>query len=188
MPEFLSDPSTASYTILGAMVIVSAAVAARRRKKADVAIFLVSALLLAILAIADKMLESPRETTGRVIQEMTDASHQRNYDELFKHVSESFKYNSLDKKGMRDKAKMFDSYFSDGFETWDVQRSNFKKIDDNTVEQGFLAQPRKSGNPAAQRYVVGTFKKEGDTWKLTGLKLYNPLQRTNAAEEAVPGL
>lgn len=188
MPTFLSDPATSTYTILGAMVLILAAVAMRRQKKADFAMLAAGVALLLGLFLADHFNDSPRETTLQHVQAMALASQSKNWDDLFKHVSESFKYKTLDKKTIRDKAKLAESMIPDGFETWELQRSNFKEIDETTLEQSFLAQPRKSGNPAMQRYVVATFKKEGDAWKMIEFKLYHPLQRTNAPEESVPGL
>jgi hypothetical protein len=92
MPTFLSDPPTSVYTILGAMVIVLAAVAFRRQKKNDLITFALGSLLLLAIFLIDKMIESPREITLRQVQEMAAASHAKQYDDLFKHVSESFKY------------------------------------------------------------------------------------------------
>jgi hypothetical protein len=89
---------------------------------------------------------------------------------------------------MLEKAKYAEQFMPEGFETWEITRANFKEIDENTIEQGFLAQPRNSGNPAFQRYVVATFKKEGDAWKMIEFKLYNPLKRTNDPEESIPTL
>ena len=186
MPTLLSDPTRAMYIVLGAMVVILGATALRRQKKSDVITFAVAAVLLLVLYIIDRSFESPREQVVRNIQEMGAASQSKKYDDLFKHVSDSFDYKGLDKKALREKARLAEQYF-DGIEAWDYGRNDFKIVDDTTVTQGFLVQPKNSGNPAYQRYVVATFKKEGEAWRLKKFALYDPIKKTNDAELGIPG-
>jgi len=186
MPTFLSDPPRTMYIVFGAMVVILGAMALRRQKKSDVITFVIAAVLLLVLYLIDRSYESPREQVVRKIQEMGTASQSKKYDDLFKHVSESFKYKNLDKNGLREQARIAERYF-DGIEAWDYSREDFKPIDDNTVQQGFLVQPKNSGNPGFQRYVVATFKKEGEEWKLITFALYDPIKKTNDAEQGIPG-
>jgi hypothetical protein len=187
MPTLLSDPTRTMYIVFGAMVVILGAMALRRQKKSDVITFVIAAALLLILYFIDRAYESPREQVGRKIKEMKEASQSKKYDDLFKHVSDSFKYKNLDKKWLREKAREAEQYF-EGIEAWDYDdRNDFKIIDDMTVQQGFLVQPKNSNNPAFQRYVVATFKKEGEEWRLITFALYDPLKRTNDVEQPIPG-
>jgi len=186
MPTLLADPTRTMYIVLGAMVVILGAMALRRQKKSDVITFTVAAVLLFALYLVDRAYESPREQVVRKIHEMGTASQAKKYDDLFKHVSDSFKYKNFDKKWLRDQAHVAEQYF-DGIEAWDYGREDFKVVDDNTVQQGFLVQPKNSGNPAFQRYVIATFKKEGDEWRLITFALYDPIKKNNDAEQAIPG-
>ena len=187
MPTLLSDPTRPMYILFGAMVVILGALALRRQKKSDIITFVVAAVLLLVLYIIDRSVESPREQVVRKIDEMKSASQSKKYDDLFKHVSDSFNYKGLDKKALRDKAHLAEQYF-DGIEAWDYGRNDFKIVDDTTVQQGFLVQPKNSNNPALQRYVVATFKKEGEEWRLKTFAIYDPIKKTNDAELGIPGL
>ena len=106
MPTFLSDPSTALYADpRGGRPGHSACVAARRQRRTDLINFLIPAAILLALFLIDETYESPREAVARKLKEMESASQAKKYDDLFKHVSDSFQYKSLDKKGLRDRAE-----------------------------------------------------------------------------------
>src|SRR6478609_6144232 len=105
MPTAFSDPSPTLYLVLGVVTVTFGAVAVRRQRRSDVINFLIPAALLLALFLIDQAIESPREAAVRKIKEMGTASRDRKYDDLFRHVSESFKYRSLDKKGLRDRAR-----------------------------------------------------------------------------------
>ncbi|HEX3150846.1 MAG TPA: hypothetical protein VHR66_22400 [Gemmataceae bacterium] len=172
MPTFFSDPSTAEYAILALAALVLGGVAARRQKKADVILFGVVAALLAAVAIIDFAVESPRETVVRTLKEMEAASQAKKYDDLFKHVSEKFQYKALDKKGLREMAKLAETQSPEGMRIWNTNRANFKLIDDNTIEQEFDVQPVNA--PQYRHQCVGVFKKEADgEWRLTTFRLYS---------------
>lgn len=185
MPSFLSDPTPTIYVLFGAIALILGIVALRRQKKWDLIRFAIGLLLVVGLFLCDKFFESPRESVVRKIQEMGVASRSKKYDELFKHVSESFKHKSLDKKGLRDRAKAAETMGFSGISEFDLSRSNFKQIDDNTIEQSFRVKPEGFGTEI-QGYVIATFKKEAnDEWRLTTFSLRNPI---NINEEmAIPG-
>jgi hypothetical protein len=185
MPTILADPPTVVYAILGVMVLILGVLAAKRQKKADVLTFGVAAAVLLAVFLIDWMVESPRETIARTLKEMETASQARKYDELFKHVSEKFQYKSLDKKALRERAAVAEGYFPEGVRIWNVTRSNFNQVDDNTVEQEFDVQPVNS--PQFRYQCVGVFKKEGDgEWKMTTFRLYNVVNNGPAREEVTP--
>jgi hypothetical protein len=185
MPTFLSDPSTALYAILGVITLVLGVVAARRQKRSDLINFgIVAAVLLAVFLI-DRAVESPREAAVRKIQEMGAASRAKKYDDLLKHVSDSFKYKSLDKAGLRDRARQAEAIGFGGISEYDLARSGFKQVNDTTIEHGFRV--KHNGQPELHFYVVGTFKKEPDgEWRLTTFKLFDPVNTND--EKDVPGL
>jgi hypothetical protein len=184
MPTALSDPSPTLYLVLGVVTVIFGAIALRRQRRSDVINFLIPAALLVALFVIDRLFESPREAAVRKIQEMGTASRDRKYDDLFRHVSDSFKYRSLDKKGLRDRARQAEAMGFGGIAEYDLARSGFKSIDDNTVEQGFRV--KHTGQPELHFYVVATFKKDPDgEWRITTFKLYDPVNVND--EKDIPG-
>jgi hypothetical protein len=186
MPTFLSDPSTAFYTVLGALVIILGLVALRRQKRSDFVNLGIGVVALLVVFLIDRSVESPREEIERRIHEMGAASREGRTADLFQHVSDSFQRKSLDKKGLQELARKAEQMGLGGIEEWDVKRTDFKEGPDGTTcEQSFRAQLK--GHPESQRIVVATFKKDPDgQWRLSSFKTMNPV---NAGEEMdVPGL
>jgi len=185
MPTALSDPSMSLYAILGVATVLLGIIALRRQKRSDAINFCIPLVALIALFVIDKAVESPREQTVRKIQEMGQSSRDKKYDELFKHVSDSFKYKSLDKKALQEKAKQADGQGFGGFEVYDLARSSFKPMEDGTIQQGFGVKHK--GEPPLPFYVKGTFKKDPDgEWRLVTFKLYDPINMND--EKEIPGL
>jgi hypothetical protein len=189
MPTALSDPTTSLYVILGAIAVILGLVAARRQKRSDVINFLIPAVALLALFVIDRATESPREQAVRKLQEMEAASQAKNYDEVFKHVSEAFQYKSLDKKALRDRANLALTHFPEGVRIWNATRNNFKEVNESTVEQEFDVQPVNA--PQFRHLCVGVFKKDPDgEWRLASFRLY-PVVGGGGGERqevSVPGL
>jgi hypothetical protein len=167
------------------MVVILGALALRRQKKSDVITFIVAAVLLLALYLVDRAVESPRETAVRKLKEIESASQTRNYDEVFKHVSDSFQYKSMDKKALREKARMGEQYFPEGVSIFDVNRRDFKEMVDGTIEQEFAVQPK--GSPQFRYQCVGVFKKDPDgEWRLVTFRLYPVIGGGGNREEVAP--
>lgn len=171
MPTLLADPTRTMYIVFGAMVVILGAMALRRQKKSDVITFVISAVLLLALFLIDWAYESPREKVVRTLEEMKSASQARNYDDVFKHISNDFKYKSLDKKAFRERATIAEGYFPEGVDIWNLTRSNYKPMADGTIEQEFDVQPVK--NPQFRYQCVAVFKQEADgEWRMITFRLY----------------
>src|SRR5215216_2089479 len=109
MPTAFSDPSPTLYLILGILVVILGAIALRRQRRSDVINFLIPAALLLALFLIDQAVESPREQIVSSIREMETATQNKHHADVFKHVSNDFKYKSLDKKQLQDKAQLVES-------------------------------------------------------------------------------
>ncbi len=178
------DPPMAFYAVLAALALVSGAVAFRSRKRSGLSVFAASIAALLGLFVIDRTYESPREEVVRKIGEMGEASRASRFDDLFRHVSESFKYKSLNKAGLQAKARMAQSMEFGGISEHDLGRSNFTRVDDATIVHWFRI---RSHRPDALLQVEGTFKKEADgQWRLIGFRLFDPVNRND--EKEVPGL
>jgi hypothetical protein len=185
MPTFLSDPSTTLYVVLAVAVLVTGVLLAKRQRRTDLINFAIPAAILLAVFVIDRMFESPREAVARSLREMESASQARKYDDLFKHVSDKFQYKSLDKKGLREKASMAEGYFPEGVRIWNVNRANFKQLDDATIEQEFDVQPVNS--PQFRYQCVGVFKQEADgEWRMTTFRLYPVVSGGEGRQEVTP--
>jgi hypothetical protein len=171
MPTLLSDPTRTMYIVFGAMVVILGAMALRRQKKSDVITFVVAALLFLVLFLIDRAYESPREKVVRTLQEMESASQARKYDDVFKHISNDFKYKSLDKKTLRERAAVAEGQFPEGVRIWNLTRESYKAMVDGTIEQEFDVQP--VNNPQFRYQCVAVFKQEADgEWRMITFRLY----------------
>lgn len=187
MPNFLSDPSTATYAIISVMVFICMVLALKKREKKQLITALLAVAALVSLVVIDQVYESARESCVRSLNEMANASTKKDNAELFKHISDQFSANGLDKSKLRSLVERAKSFNIEGVSFFDIGRPDFVEKDANKVEQGFRAQL--IGQPQSQRYVIGTFVKEQDgVWRLVSFKLYNPLQKTNGPEEPLPGM
>jgi hypothetical protein len=185
MPTMLSDPTPAMYAVFGAIVVVLGAMALRRQKKSDVITFVIAAALLLALYLADRAVDSPRESVVRKLVEMEKSSKAKKYDDVFKHISENFKYRQLDKKALRDKAGLAEGYFPEGVSLWGHSRDLYQLMENGTAEQEFDFQP--VGSPQFRYKCVGVFKLEPDgEWRLMTFRLYPVIG--NREEVTIPGL
>ena len=188
MPTLLSDPSTTFYAFLGIMAIVLVGLWLRSRKRGDLIRALLGVALLGAAISIDQFVESPREEATRKIGEMCKSTQDKKWDDVFKHVSDSFRYKEVDKKTFREKAKSIEGLPEfKGVTVWDFARADFKQIDDKNLQLGFRAQLRDL--PISQSYILATFAKEADgQWRMSGFKRYDPAKQTLGEQLPVPGL
>lgn len=190
MPTFLSDPSPTTYAIVAIMVAVLVGIYLRSRKRKDLYPLIGGvAVLIAVVAI-DRFVESPREAAMRKMQEMSEATANKKWDDVFKNISESFKYkgatgNQTDKKGLREKVRSIESMVDKGIAIFDFNRSDFRQIDEKTSEIGFRAQLK--DRPESVTYVKAIFTKEPDgVWRMSSFTCFEPIN-TNEKRQ-IPGL
>jgi hypothetical protein len=170
MPTALSDPSTALYAVLGVATLVLGMIALRRQRRSDVINFAIPAAALLAVFLIDRFVESPRESIVRVLREMEAASQNKDYDGAFKHISDDFKYQSTDKKGLREKAQALQAVSQvEGIKIPSADRRGFTLKDETTAEQVFEVMPLGVPTDVYRYEVVGTFRKEKDQWRLVGV-------------------
>jgi hypothetical protein len=183
MPTLLSDPSTSLYVILGVISVILGSIALRRQKRSDAINFAIPLAALVALFLIDYFVESPREQVVKAIQEMETATQNKKHEDVFKHVSEKFQYESLDKKGLQEKAKHAESIeMWKGIRVAGLQRKGFT-LKGDIAEQKFYVEPL--GYPVGEYQFDCTafFKKEGERWMLTGFII-----EKNGQKVTPPGL
>jgi hypothetical protein len=184
MPTVLSDPSPTLYVILAAVVVVLGAIALRRQKRSDVINFAIPAVVLLALYLIDMAVESPREQIVKNIQEMETATQNKKHADVFKHVSDSFKYKSLDKKGLEEKAQLVEALPNwEGIKVIGLDRKGFAPKDATTAEHRFEVQPLRMPGTEYRYDCIVTFKKEGEQWRVVGLRF-----EKDGKEVTPPGL
>lgn len=186
MPTLLSDPPQTLYLIIGGLVVVTAALAARRQDRKSFAVFGVALTLLLLVWLLDRGAESPREEAVRRVNEMVHAADAHNPEAFVAHIADTVEYKGADAPRTLTREQVRNSPFWSQLRTfgvhvaaWDFSRDDVKEIDANTVEIGFLAKGEAQGRQFPV-YVRATFARQVDgQFKLTRFATYDPMKRTN---------
>jgi hypothetical protein len=187
MPVFLSDPSSATYLVLAALVVVTGAVAARWQDRKRVGLFVAALLLLGGLYLLDRLYASPREEAVAGVGELLDAVNQRQTDRFLAHVSDSFDARGLKKADLRravDLARQFDARVA----AWNFDR-NRVVIHDGPPPAVDVEFDAKGDGPGGSvpKHVKATFVRDPDgKYRLRTFTTYNIVQKQ--VEEPIPGL
>lgn len=190
MPTFLSDPPQTVYLLLGAVLVVTAAVAARKQDRKSLVPFGIALGVLLLVLLLDRALESPREEAVRRVQAMAHAADTRNPDAFVAHIADRLEYKGMGNTPItvtREQVK------ASGFwhvlrahnvhvAAWDFSRDDVVEIDDKTVEVGFLAKGETPDGKQFPVYMRATFTRQANgEMKLTRFESYDPMKRKNEA-------
>lgn len=196
MPAFLSDPPPTLYLMLFAAVLASGVILTRTRNRRSITIFAVSATLLGLVYLADRLSESPREASVREILEMVESATRHDPDGFVKHIAETFQY--TDESGQTKtvtRAQVRNAGFWNLLRqhgvrvaAWDFSRADVTEPDANSIEIGFLAKGEEiSSGKQVPMYFRATFTRQPDgTMKLTRLAPYDAVKRANE-RKSLPG-
>lgn len=195
MPTALSDPSPTLYGILVIITLVMAGIWVRTRTRNNLTRFLIALGALGAVYLIDKLVESPREESSRKVEEMAKASRDKNWDDLFKNVSDSFTYkgpagSEHNKTSFRELFKAIEAMYPDfkGLVILDIHRADYRVVDEKTGTVGFTVMSR--DNPTIRMYIVATFRKEADgQWRMIDFKGYDELKQEHRGPQVpIPGL
>lgn len=194
MPTFLSDPPGTVYLLLvGSVIVVGLVWFNRRGRTALVAVAVVTSAMLLLVGF-DCAFESPREEAVRRVMAMASAADTRNREEFASHVADTITYqdenrtitlsrDQLRKHAFWDILRNFNVHVA----TWDFARADVNKVDDRTIEIGFLGKGETEGKQFPV-YMRARFSRQSDgQMKLVALASYDPLQRANK-RISIPGL
>ncbi len=185
MPDWLAESNPTLYFLLACVAIAFAAAWWRTRKRHQAIAAGVALALLAGAYLCHRLVESDREQMVRKIDEMSAAVRARQLDAAFRHVAESFRVASVDKKSFRAFAdSMQQSRQVDEFVAWDY-------------EPGPTSRESKSGELSFRFIVRGSFGKTPPTyfaktqwvydadgqWRLKAFELFNAI---NDSKSPVP--
>ncbi|MCE9529582.1 MAG: hypothetical protein K8T89_00345 [Planctomycetes bacterium] len=190
MPSALSDPSPTLFVFVIIIVALLGLFWLRSKKTGDLVRFLAGAGALLALFLIDRFVESPREQMVRKVEEMAKSSQDKKWEDVFLHVSDSFKYKTMaggeiDKKVLREKVKQADSIpeFS-GFGVSNLHRAEFRPIDDKNAKIGFSARVKH-----IEHWIIAVFTKDADgQWRMSEFTAYPPDKQDRAARVGIMGL
>ena len=193
MPTFLADPPPTLYLLLAVAVIASGAVWAAGRKKNALRAFLAFAALLGGQALCDWLTQSPRESGVAAVKRMAAAADAKNPDRFLADVADTFEYTGEGAPVTIRRDKLKESPFwallkqyNISVRTWDFTQEDTRRLDDNTVEFGFLAKGEADGKPYPL-YLRATFGRQPDgSMQMTKLATFDPVKRTGE-RKGIPG-
>jgi hypothetical protein len=176
MPYWLVEGDLTLYAILAAVGIVCAAIWLRtgRRKYAIVAG--AAAVAILTLSLLDRFVESDREQMIRKVQDIADGVQSRNFDRVFRHVSDGFRRGTFDKAQFRSFAqeashrRNVTEFQAWGFVPGDVSRQNRRG------ELEFSFKIRGNWSAGTEYFVAKTawtMDSDGE-WRLQNFDVFNP--------------
>lgn len=187
MPVFLSDPSSTTYLVLAALVVVTGAVAARYQDRKRVAPFALALLVLGGLYLLDRLYASPREEAVAASAALIAAVNQRNTEAFLGQVSDSFSAYGMKKPDLRravELARQFDARVA----SWNFDRNQVEYNDGPppAVDVVFDAKAEGPGG-TVPKHVKATFVRDPDgKYRMRSFATYNIVKKKD--EEPIPGL
>jgi ketosteroid isomerase-like protein len=188
MPYWLVEGDLTLYAILAAVGLVCVAVwwRTRQRKYAVVAAGAAAAILA--LSMLDRLIESDREQMIRKVQEIAEGVRARDFQNIFRHVSDDFRRGAFDKPQFRDFAqdvsrrRNVTEFQAWGFVPGDVSRHKRR----GNLE--FLFKIRgnwSAGNEYFLARTVWQLDSDGE-WRLQTFDVFNPYSDSNSSIQ-IPG-
>jgi hypothetical protein len=187
MPTFLSDPPISLYAILALAIVISGSVWISRRSRKSLVVFGCIIMVTVGVFLLDRLFESPREESGRRVQEMVKAANDRDANAFLSHVADKIQYqgesatpstitkDELRKSGLWELLRHFNIRVA----AWDFDPADVTHVDENTIEIGFLAKGE-ADSKQVPMYLRATFSRQSDgQMKLTKLASFDPIKRTN---------
>jgi hypothetical protein len=183
--NIVADPPQWVYLLLAGLLVVTGALAAQKQDRRAALAFGLSFLLMLLVFVLDKALESPREEATRRVYMMQIAADTKNPDLFVEHVADRLEVQGkpttredLRKSMFWPLLKSFDVRVA----VWGFSRDDVKEIDENTVEIGFMAKGE-GGGKQIPVYCRGTFRKQPDgSYKMVAFKAVDPINRNNPVE------
>lgn len=187
MPTFLSDPTRAVYLLLIAAAVVTGAVAAKNQTRRGLVPFAVALALLLLVALIDRVVETPREEATRRVQAMADAATAADPARFAEHVSPSFAMNG---KG-RDDLKASPLWgqirnLQARVAVWGFGHDAYERLSDTEVEVGFYVKGQATAG-MVMYYAKARFVRDPDgAYRAKSIRFFNPAEGGLNQEVSVP--
>lgn len=189
MPDFLADPPFLLYALLGCAAAGAGFVWFRTRKKAAGVAALALLGVLALVAAADVLVETPLEEADRRLRLMNEAAARKDWTAAFEHVSEQFRFKGSDKKTFQDRVAKTVAAYNVTVRFKRIERDTVEYRPDGTFKVGFVVQADSPQAPDGRflTYIEAVFGPDPDgAYRMRSAVAYDFIQRKT--ELPVPGL
>jgi hypothetical protein len=176
MPGWLIEGSPTVYLLLALVGLISLAAWWRTRKRTYLAVASAAGVLILGYFALDRVVESDAEQIGRRLQEMADGVTARDYDHVFRHMSDSFFVLNVDKGAFRRYADEYSRRLQvTSLTIWDVVRSGISR-ERRRAEVGFRFKIQTNLTQGYEFFFARTvFVLDPDgQWRLQSFEVFNP--------------
>src|SRR5438093_2489940 len=128
MPYWLVEGDATLYFLLASAGLIFVLFWWRTRQRKYAVVAAAAAVAILTLSLLDRFIESDREQMVRKVQHIAEGVHARNFDRIFRNVSDSFRRGSFDKGRFRSfaeevsRARNVTEFQAWGFVPGDVSR------------------------------------------------------------------
>jgi hypothetical protein len=175
---------------LGILAVIGWGLWFRYRDKSSLVRALAVTAIAAAVGLIDIALESPREQCVGRTQQIAAALSAKDFDKFAANFSDSFQYGTVKKADLKKQSlvDIVKQHVAD-VAVWDFDRNDYKKLDGDKVEIGFLGKATgKNGEPYV-RYYIATYAKDPDgQYRMSGVTQYPFPRQEKPQEERIPGL
>jgi hypothetical protein len=174
MLTWLVENSSTLYLVLGTIALITAALWWRRRTRPLLIGLVIAVGLLAAVVVLDLLVPTDQKRIMSSIKAMDAGVATRNADQIFAHISESFRVKSYDKVGFRYRAEPYLPQVSN-FKVWDFQPQQISR-EGRTGTIHFLVRADSPAERPLFFRCLATFALDADgQWRLRTFELFDPL-------------
>lgn len=183
MPTLLSDPSTFTYVFLGMAAAAAGFAWVRTRSRTGLRVFAALAGLVAVVALVDYLVESPREEAVRRVRAMGDAANRKDWPGVFENVSDQFKFRTYTKATFQMVVVRNSPQYNATLNFTGFERDLVEYRPDGTIKLGFIGQADSSVIPTGRGvvYIEAVFGRDPDgAMRLRELEVFEYINRKSS--------
>jgi hypothetical protein len=188
MPYWLVEGDATLLFVLASVGLICAAVWWRTRRRNYAVVAAAAAVAILTLSLLDHLIESDREQMIRKVQEIADGVRARDFDRVFRHVSDDFRRGGFDKAQFRTFAQDVSHRRNvTEFQAWGFIPGNISR-QKHRGELEFSFKIRGNWSAGTEYFLARTvwhLDSDGE-WRLQNFDVFNPLTDTNSRIQ-IPG-
>lgn len=188
MPYWLVEGDATLLFVLASVGLICVALWWRTRQRKYAVVAAAAAVAILTLSLLDHLIESDREQMIRKVQEISDGVRARDFDRVFRHVSDDFRRGGFDKAQFRKYAedvsrhRNVTEFQAWGFVPGDVSRQKHRG------ELEFFFKIRGNWSAGNEYFLARTawhLDSDGE-WRLQTFEVFNPYSDTKSRLDGWP--
>lgn len=187
MPTFLAEPPVLLYAVLLLAALATLGLWLRSRKRWALVALGSFVVLAGVLFLLDRLYESPREQSVRIVTEMAESIKKKDWTTFSGHVSEKFNANGWTKKQLEANFRLAADKYNVRATAWDFALTDPPVQSDTEVMLRFDAKAETQDGQQVLKHFSAKFVKEGDRFRMVTFTPYNYVQK-NMAEPLPNGV